>query len=99
MQSLTITQAYAAYDMLMQTIDASPTMRDDFALAVTRRVAAGERVETRVMGCLGMGGKFIIDRNGTTAPRFTYYPEDKTVARDELCAVVNQRLREIFRAR
>lgn len=88
---LTQVQADAVWDLLVAEAGANPGARDEFCRYVTDNFNGGlELYEYRFMGLLGFGGKF---KNGWGQWYVAYYvPEDDTVDRRALRAVLNERL-------
>lgn len=87
MRALTVEQANAVWDVLVEHAGASEAGREDFVIVQ----AAGRCDEYRFIGSLGFGGKFW---TSTSERRWyvTAYPEDTTPERQRVIDVTNAAL-------
>lgn len=86
---LSLAQAEAAYDILVEEAGANPDTGDRYAFVQYVRTNGQEY---RFIGLLGFGGKF---RNGTIGgtPDVCCYPEHMNPERKAIIAKVNARLK------
>jgi hypothetical protein len=87
---LSVDDANAAFDVLVEECGAREDLRGDFIGYLTRPLDIGTH-EFRFSGALGFGGKCYLDGRPRSL-RVSCYPEDRSVERDAMVDRANSRL-------